>query len=187
MTRRLFAQQRHETEGFVYRKRCFHRVILWRWWVIAKVFLVSQMTATTTRGRKETPTVAGTCDGDAAFVLCLSICLSVCGGCESLQPGSAESPRWKTHFPNKTFSPWERLTWAGELLIGLHRALTVAAARPDVNAAGYSLKQKRNTTAFRLRAGGPGGLGWGLGGVGRWWLVEKFPTNQNRQTWRFIY
>lgn len=77
MTQQRFAQQRHETEGFVYRKRCFHRVILWRWWVIAKVFLVSQMTATTTRGRNETPTVAGTCDGDAAFVLCLSFCLSV--------------------------------------------------------------------------------------------------------------
>lgn len=75
MTRRRFARQRHETEGFVYRKRCFHCVILWRWWVIAKVFLVSQMTATTTRGRNETPTVAGTCDGDAAFVLCLSVWL----------------------------------------------------------------------------------------------------------------
>lgn len=81
MTWRRFARQRHETEGFVYRKRCFHRLILWRWRLIAKVFPVSQMTATTTRGSNETPTVAGTGDGDAAFVLCLSVCLAGCGGC----------------------------------------------------------------------------------------------------------
>lgn len=75
MTRRRFARQRHETEGFVDRKCCFHRVILWRWRVIAKEFLVSQMAATTTRGRNETPTVAETCVGDAAFVHCLSVWL----------------------------------------------------------------------------------------------------------------
>lgn len=41
------------------------------------MFLVLQMTATTTRREKDdTPTVAGTCDGDAAFVLCLAGCLA---------------------------------------------------------------------------------------------------------------
>lgn len=90
------------------------------------------------------------------------------------------------HFPNETFFPWERQSGAGELLIGLHRALTVAAARPDVNAAGYSLKQKRNTTAFSLRAGGVGGRARRDGG-GRAAVVGGEIPHESKQADMTVY
>lgn len=57
-----------------------------------------------------------------------------------------------------------------------------------MNAAGYSLKQKRNTTAFRLRAGGPGrARRAGMGGGGRSVVVGGEIPHESKQADMTVY